>query len=114
MLATSRREEVHVPMVMNRINFALIPRPLPVGGTTERCDVRIVSGVWTVFLISLPKGVSSAGQVNSVEWRSVGWDLSGAPRACLGFPSLLLSLRRTGGGVQVRDPSLEIALGSEP
>lgn len=30
-----------------------------------------------------------------------------------GLPSLFFSLR-TGGGVRVRDPSLEIALGSEP
>lgn len=63
--------------------------------------------------MGLPKGVSSAGQVISMEWRSIGWDLSGALRACLGAPSLLLSLR-TGGGVQVRDPSLGIALGSKP
>lgn len=35
------------------------------------------------------------------------------PGGMFGLPSLLLSLR-TGGGVLVRDPSLEIALGSEP
>lgn len=37
-----------------------------------------------------------------------------SPEGMFGLPFLVFSLRRTGGGVWVRDPFSEIALVSEP